>query len=245
MSTVRAVFGTFGSQKRALVEEIHFGGMLRLPVDTEPDPQHSLWLMRSVETSDRPGLHLHTRNVHGIVCKDVDVHLILGVPVKGVEVALGESVQDKFVRAVRKLLHLNVISYPITIPEVREVLLKDYGSCMSYEQRASFKIAVVLFAVTMFLAPSWFSPDFANTEILKHLLDPGRIKDINWAGYFINCIKRDAARLKDELASGASSVVIHGCPSILQVHPWTSLKHFCNVLTVASESKRPLYSYCS
>jgi hypothetical protein len=245
MSTIRAIFVTFGAQKRALVEEIHFGGMLRLPVDTEPDPQHNLWLMRSVATSYRPGLYLHTRNVHGIVCKDVDVHLILGILVKGVEVALGESVQDKFVRAVHKLLQISVISYPITILEVREVLLRDYDSCMSYEHRASFKIAVVLFVVTMFLAPSWFSPDFANTEILKHLLDPDRIKDINWARYFINCIKRDAARLKDELASGASSVVIHGCPSILQVHPWTSLKHSCNVLTVAFESKHLLYSYCS
>jgi hypothetical protein len=63
--------------------------------------------------------------------------------------------------------------------EVREVLVKDYGSGMSYGQRVSFKIAAVLYAVTFFLAPTCCRPQFANTEVLKHILDPDRIKDVN------------------------------------------------------------------
>jgi hypothetical protein len=217
MSAVSALFSKFDSEKRALVDEIEFGGMLRLPLHTEPNAQHCLWLMRSVETSDRAGLFLHTRNLHGMLCRDVDINLILGIPFKGAEISLGEAVPEQLVRAVRRLLHINVCSYPITMGEVREVLVKDYGSGMSYGQRVSFKLAVVLYAVTFFLAPTCCRPRFANTEVLKHILDPDRIKDVNWAGYLIKCIKRDAARLKDELCAGTASVLIHGCPAVLQV----------------------------
>jgi hypothetical protein len=173
--------------------------------------------MRSVETSDRDGLYLHTRNVHGMLCRDVDVHFVLGVPFTGSEIALGGAVSEGTVRVLRKLLLLPLCSYPVLLLELREVLLKDYGSGMSYEQRASFKIAAVLFAITLFLAPSCLRPEYANTEVIKHILDPDKIKDVNCARYFIKCIKRDAARLKDEIAAGASAIVIHACPSILQV----------------------------
>jgi hypothetical protein len=217
MSIVNGVFGTFNTEKILLVEETGFGGMLRLPAATEAEPQNSLWLMRSVETSDRDGLYLHTRNVHGMLCRDVDVHFVLGVPFRGSEIALGGPVSEGIVRVLRKLLLLPLCSYPVSLLELREVLLTDYGSGMSYEQRARFKIAAVLFAVTLFLAPSCLRPEYANTEVIKHVLDPDKIKDVNWARYFIKCIKRDAARLKDEIAAGASGVVIHACPSILQV----------------------------
>jgi hypothetical protein len=217
MSVVNGVFGSFNSEKMLLVEETGFGGMLRLPAATEADPQNSLWLMRSVETSDRDGLYLHTRNVHGMLCRDVDVHFVLGVPFRGAEIALGGAVSVGTMRVLRKLLLLPLCSFPVSLLELREVLLKDYDGGMSYEQRASFKIAAVLFAVTIFLAPSCFRPEYANTEVIKHILDPDKIKDVNWARYFIRCIKRDAARLKDEIAAGASAIFIHACPSILQV----------------------------
>jgi hypothetical protein len=152
-----------------------------------------------------------------MLCRDVDINLILDIPFKGAEISLGEAVPDQLVRAVRRLLHINVCSYPITMGEVREVLVKDYGSGMTYGQRVSFKIAVVLYAVTFFLASTCCRPRFTNTEVLKHILDPDRIRAVNWAGYLIKCIKCDAARLKDELCAGTSSAIIHGCPAVLQV----------------------------
>jgi hypothetical protein len=143
---------------------------------------------------------------------------MFGIPFEGAEVALGEPVQSKIVRVVRKLLQISVCSFPITMAELRQVLLKNYGSRMSYVQQASFKIAVVLYAMTHFLAPTCCNPEFANTEILKHLLDTDNIKRVNWAGYVIKCIKREASRLKDELGAGTASVLVHACPAVLKVH---------------------------
>jgi hypothetical protein len=158
-----------------------------------------------------------------MVCRDVDAHIILGVPHTGAEIELGQAVPTSLVRMVRKLLLIRVISYPISMSELREVLLKDYGTGMSYEQRASIKIAAVLYAITCFLAPNCCRPKFTNTEVLKHILDADRIKNVNWAGYIIKCIKRVAARLKDELCNGTPSVIIHGCPAMLQVLPTNSI----------------------
>jgi hypothetical protein len=218
ISKVCDLFATFDAEKTAIVEGIDFGGLLRLPRNTEPDPLVSLWLMRNVETSDRAGLCIHTRNFNGIICRDVDVFLMFGIPFEGAEVALGELVQPKIVSVVRKLLQISVCNYPITMAELRQVLLKNYGASMSYGQQASFKIAVVLYAVTHFLAPTCCNAEFANTEILKHLLDTDNIKNVNWAGYIIKCIKREASRLKDELADGTASVVVHACPAVLKVY---------------------------
>jgi hypothetical protein len=74
MAAVSGLFSKFDSEKRALVDEIEFGGMLRLPMHTEPNAQHCLWLMRNVETSEHAGLFLHTRNLHGILCRDVSAY---------------------------------------------------------------------------------------------------------------------------------------------------------------------------
>ena len=120
--------------------------------------------MRSVETSERPGLCLHTRNVHGITCRDVDVHLMFGVPFKGNEIALGEKPSDNHVRAVCKLLQISFYSYPITMAEVQEVLVKQHETSMSNVQCASFKIAVVLFVVTHFFAPNSCSTDLQTQK---------------------------------------------------------------------------------
>ena len=217
MKKVCQFFASFNGEKAALVEEIGFGGPLSWPWDAEPDPRFSLWLMRSVETSDRPGLCIHTRNVHGMICRDVDVHFMFGVPFEGDEIVLGGHVSEKIVRAVRKILQISNCSYPITMSEVQEVMVKRYDRRMSNAQRASFKVAAVIFAVSNFLATNSCSTEYANTEILKHLLDPDNIMNVNWAGYFIKCVKREAARLKDEQLGVAPSTVIYGCPAILQV----------------------------
>ena len=104
------------------------------------------------------------RQADGAAKRAYSSSLMFGVPFKGNEIALGEKPSDNHVRAVCKLLQISFYSYPITMAEVQEVLVKRHETRMSNVQCASFKIAVVLFVVTHFFAPNSCSTDLQTQK---------------------------------------------------------------------------------
>lgn len=142
------LFASFTGEKYFLVQSIGFGGLLKLPTLQPVDASFALWLLENLDTTTMSLFFEGGLSKIGI--RDVDVHLVLGIPYQGRAIKSRNNVLD-FNKIVRTHLMLPPSDKPVSIDEVELVLRREYTQSMTNSEQVAFKVAVVLFASTFFV----------------------------------------------------------------------------------------------
>ncbi|XP_022683901.1 uncharacterized protein LOC111257874 isoform X4 [Setaria italica] len=100
----------------------------------------------------------------------------------------------------------------------QEVLQRQYYTAMHAEEKASFKVAFVVFffvMATLFAPPS--KHDHSRTDFWAALGRPNEIGSYDWSSYVIGHLLFAAAKLQSDLTKNIHSPLITGCILFLQV----------------------------
>ncbi|KAJ1260664.1 hypothetical protein BS78_10G250200 [Paspalum vaginatum] len=210
---VSRIFSYFGGQKSALVRRIGFEGLLKIPSHLELDDSLSLWLLNNLDTST---MTLCLNSGVSLPIRDVDVHLVLGIPFQGKPVHYDENQSSETVIALRHSLSLDDQPANLTLSWLEHILEKEYSTIMSSDEERAFKVAVVLHSMAYYLAPHEPHPNFPlalSTNVLD-TIGPG---DYNCAGYILTTLKESAKSVQSQFKASKKSIVMYGCILFLQV----------------------------
>ncbi|XBI68682.1 hypothetical protein VPH35_047852 [Triticum aestivum] len=216
--SISSIVKDFNDEKKRLVIEMKFDGILKLPEITNSQ-EFSHNLLSRVSTEEiairmGDGTLLHFT--------DGDVHKVLGIPFSGKELRIPSTEEVNHIK--------NVICIRLNVPEFKKTHEK---SPMSDEEIAAFKTAFILLLMTKFLAPQTLLDNICPKYFmaLKNLDD---IPNWNWARYVVNDIIAAAQALANKLSDDTKATYINGCVIFLQIFYLDnlelgplSLKHDC------------------
>jgi hypothetical protein len=208
---INSMFSAFDSQKARIVRSIGFDGLLKLPLHENLNHDLSLWLYKRLDFETMTlqldgGVQLPLRNV--------DVHLILGIPFEGT-VHQAKRQSREAVTAFKKKLSIDGIPATLTLSYLEYVLLKDYGPEWSEDEMDPLKIAIVMYSVCYFLAPE-MRHEFP-ASILCNFIPVVHPEKINWAQLVMWTLSRAAISVQSQLTDENNKVVLFGCSLLLQV----------------------------
>lgn len=210
---VSEVFNYLSGQQSAIVRHIGFKGLLSVPRSLELDENLSLWLLKNLDTSS---MTLTTDSGASLPLRNVDVHLVLGIPFQGKPVVYDENPSSESVITLKNYLSLDDSPTSLTLSWLQHILTKKYSGSMSLPEMRAFKIAAVLYSMALFLAPRPPRPKFPiglTTTALHH----AQLNEFNWARHVIEALKHSANQVQSQLREGKESVVLYGCSALLQI----------------------------
>ncbi|KAI4985403.1 hypothetical protein ZWY2020_018033 [Hordeum vulgare] len=196
-------------QKRCLVREMGFEGLLHLPVVTRSNRKQSMWLMSKIDEK-ASAMVIDARR--DLPFNDGDVGKVLGVPSVGSPIA--RNVLPHVGDVVRRILGINIGLHKIT-PIMRIVELK-YRIPMTKDESRQFKVAFAICAMTFLLAPP-LKHNYFTTDYWNALHMPDLIQMFNWGRYIREQLLSSAGRVKSELLGGKLKSNLSGCTFFLQV----------------------------
>jgi hypothetical protein len=97
-----------------------------------------------------------------------------------------------------------------------KVITKDYNGGMTGAQKNSFKVAFVIYIMTIVLCPG-YKHDYASYDYWSALDNPSMISAYNWSEYVIEKLLDGVVKLKSELKCNCSIANITGCTLFIQV----------------------------
>lgn len=110
---------------------------------------------------------------------------MFGIPAAGKRVVqTGSTCPDSQVAYVRSCLGLSDKDFRC-LKAAQEVLQRQYSTAMHAKEKASFKVAFVVFVVAMLLAPSP-KHDHSRTDFWAALGRPNEIGSYDWSSYVID-----------------------------------------------------------
>uniref|UniRef100_A0A8I6X5K1 Uncharacterized protein n=1 Tax=Hordeum vulgare subsp. vulgare TaxID=112509 RepID=A0A8I6X5K1_HORVV len=154
---MKALVEGLSEERRALVRQMGFEGLLHLPHIKRSNTQHAMWLMSKVDEKASAVVIDARRD---LPFDDSDVRKVLGVTSEGVPV---EKVAASHVGdSVREILGINIGDNKIT--HVVKVVQLEYVGPMTKAQARKFKVAFAICALTFLLAPplkhNYFMTDY-------------------------------------------------------------------------------------
>jgi hypothetical protein len=173
-SSVKAIFGLVNklpSQKKKLVREIEFGGILHLPNVTKANRKFSMWIFDHVDEMTSSISIDHHRDYK---FDDEDMHKVMGVPAGGTKIE--RHCPEHKEKAVRKILAIT--SNERAIKTILEIVSEEYDRPMTKAEKDRFKVAFVISVVTCLIAPP-LKNDYFLTYYWGALCVPEQIKDYN------------------------------------------------------------------
>ncbi|KAI5004230.1 hypothetical protein ZWY2020_031473 [Hordeum vulgare] len=173
-------------QKRCLVRDMGFEGLLHLPVVTRSNRKQSMWLMSKIDEKASAVVIDARRD---LPFNDEDVGKVLGVPSIGSPIA--RNVLPHVGDVVRGILGINIGVNKIT-PIMRIVELK-YRIPMTKDESRQFKVAFAICAMTFLLAPP-LKHDYFTTEYWNALHMSDLIQMFNWGRYIREELLSSAGR---------------------------------------------------
>lgn len=214
VKSVHEVISQFDSAKRELVKSIGFGGLLQFPALTEINRNLAVWLLRKADVNSQSIVIDHSRI---FTFSKEDVKLAFGIPAAGKRVMQIESgCPGSQVAYVRSCLNLTGKDSRCE-KAAQEVLQRQYYTAMHAEEKASFKVAFVVFffvMATLFAPPS--KHDHSRTDFWAALGRPNEIGSYDWSSYVIGHLLFAAAKLQSDLTKNIHSPLITGCILFLQ-----------------------------
>jgi hypothetical protein len=211
-SSVKAIYGLVNKlplQKKKLVREIEFDGILHLPNVTKANRKFSMWIFDHVDEMTSSISIDHHRDYK---FDDEDMHKVMGVPAGGTKIERHCPEQKE--KAVRKIL--GITSQERAIKTILEIVSEKYERPMTKAEKDRFKVAFVISVVTCLIAPP-LKNDYFLTYYWGALCVPEQIKDYNWAGLAREEILSTGSRVIGELKGGNKTSNLNGCPFGLQV----------------------------
>ncbi|XP_051225297.1 uncharacterized protein [Lolium perenne] len=208
---VCSVVRKFGKFKRNLVEEIGFGGMLKMRMLTRLNLKFSAWLMERVESNE---LRIDEERILKI--KDHDVEKVFGLPC-GTRLISPDTPEpsEACIEFLRVSSNLSKGAHSLKAAEAY-LLRDDINEDSSKVQIDCFKIAFLVFVVGHLLAPST-KYDYIGIDFWAALNDTSRIKEFNWCRYVLEHLIRAVRKLKSDIRNRHKTIHLVGCHVFLQV----------------------------
>jgi hypothetical protein len=155
-------------------------------------------------------------NGESLSIKDVDAHLVLGIPFRGKVVSHDTRNDKDVVSTVLGKLSIGGNKASLTLEYLEWVLVKNYEAKWQEEEKVAFQIAVVLYSMACFLVgpgpkkcfPIW---------LLKNFVGETKIAEHNWCGYVLSVLAHGALKVQEQLRNGDEFIKLHGCTFLLQV----------------------------
>lgn len=222
----------FDNGKRELISDIGFEGLLRIPCIKSLDEKFSLWLMSRL---DPETMVFCLPNGEKLEFADVDAHFVLGIPFKGKLVIHDNYPGKEAVKIVLGILGIEGNPGSLSLEFLEGIITKDYGPVkMTKVERATFKVAFVLYSMASFLAVQHQRCSFP-TWLLRNFTDPSKIAEINWSAYVLNVLSHGAREVQSQLRSGSRSIKIYGCTFLLQVLYLPTAPHTQSIVCSSGE----------
>ncbi|KAM0844531.1 hypothetical protein ACQ4PT_056985 [Festuca glaucescens] len=199
---VCSVVRKFGKFKRNLVEEIGFGGMLKVQMLARLNLKFIAWLMERVESGklkiDERILQIQYR----------DVQTVFGLPC-GTRLICPDAPEPSEACVEFLCVSSSLSKGAHSLKAAEAYLLRDdISEDSSKVQIDCFKIAFVVFVVGHLLAPST-KYDYISIDFWAALSDTSRIKEFNWCRYVLEHLIRAVRKLKSDIRNRHKT--IHLC----------------------------------
>lgn len=229
------VFTNMSAEKEKILEDMKFDGLRELPkgegeYDRPFKLQFSFWLIMKLDERSCT-LELGQRGC--IPIKNEDVGLVFGLSTTGEELEVHNPTKFEENRNIIRRNLLLSDSEELDLETIKKVVQRDIADDRDGSLQKAFMTAVVIYAVSYFLAPRGRPPKI-NTEIFDSIKDPDRIVKLNWSSYVLKTLKESTAKVKSDVISGKSSVCLDGCLLFLQVN----ISHYLVWIKLYSYSER-------
>jgi hypothetical protein len=221
MDKIAEVFSCITPEKEEIIKKISFSGLLKLPKKVPSmgprkcllNRQFSLWLMRNVDVSTSE-INLGIRGRVPLNARDVN--RILDLPWKGIIIKPSEHAEiEKAKIIIRRYLLLKDWE-AMDLQTVRNLIVRQYPKCMTYEHQRCFAVASAIYAASYFIAPKG-RPAKVNTEILPYLAAHKDISNINWSEYVVRILLESCSKVQNDVLLDQASLILQGCVLVLQV----------------------------
>uniref|UniRef100_A0A0E0JIA0 Aminotransferase-like plant mobile domain-containing protein n=1 Tax=Oryza punctata TaxID=4537 RepID=A0A0E0JIA0_ORYPU len=200
------------AEKKKIIEQIFFGGLLKLPQLNKVDRGFTFWLLNQVDCSGSK----FVVNDREIKMEAADVERILGIP-RGMNVVRGLGTDDP-----EKKFHF--IQYTIGAEEDEANSLKaarmnveeEYEEAMTAREISCFKVSFVVYVLGYFLAPTT-KVNHGSNAFWGALLNPEEIPDYNWCQYVLDMLIESARKAQLDMQTKKKCSNVTGCPLLLQM----------------------------
>jgi hypothetical protein len=200
----------FIEYKEWLVQEIGFGGILKIPLIQKVSLKFSAWTMSKVDVV-RQAICIREDKVLKFWAEDL--HKMFGVlcgnrDVKGRD---GNITQES-IEFIKKSIGLDR-SGDHSLRAVEEFLKRDESSKI---EKDCFQIAFVIFVMGHLLAPST-KYDYCQIDFWGAVANTENIAQFNWCEYVLQCLLDAVVKLQKDMANGNSTINLSGCHVFLPV----------------------------
>ncbi|KAM3213700.1 hypothetical protein ACQJBY_066231 [Aegilops geniculata] len=214
VTKVVSLVSSFDDYKRFLVNEIGWGGILKLPALARLNLHFSKWCMSRL---DGPSMSVVLNDHKSLRFWLGDVHKVFGVPC-GPKNILGPDGQCsettiQFLCSVLRMPEngnqvLKAAESNLTRP------LSEHGS--SNLEKDCFKMAFVIFVIGHLLAPS----NKHDTSIIDYwgaIANTDRIADFDWCNYVLSDLISVSQQVRSDIRNNKVKTHLQGCHVFLQV----------------------------
>ncbi|KAL6903442.1 hypothetical protein ACP4OV_004255 [Aristida adscensionis] len=212
-SKISELIESFNEQKCSLVRSVGFGAILKIPKIGSLNRRFCMWLMSKLDSTTTC---LELSDGVCLPLRDVDVHLVLGIPFRGEAVVHSTAQSDTAIGIVKDLLFSCNPGGSLTVGFLEQILKKDYGGVLNEAECIAFKVAFVLYTMAYFLA---VQPPFDRfpTWLVSNFSDPSKLSSFNWSRYVWKILAESAKNVQQQLSSGSKSIMMFG--RTLLLHP--------------------------
>ncbi|XBI09616.1 hypothetical protein VPH35_137128 [Triticum aestivum] len=209
---VLSVTSQFDEYKVFLVQEIGWGGILKLRPLPRMNLKFSKWVMNRVDTITRS---INLDNLRTMRFYDVDVHKVFGIPCGQLDIALHEQPNETTVNIIRATLGMPEKGNQI-LKVAEKVLCRPLSEKLSSTiEKDSFKMALVIFVMGHLLTPT-SKHDAAPIDYWAGIVNPERISDFNWCEYVLQDLLKAVSMLKADILNNRTVTHLEGCHIFLQ-----------------------------
>ena len=214
-----SVIKTFDEYKRWLVEQIGFGGMLKLPDIQKLNLKCGAWIMSRVSVSRR---EIKLRDNKVIKFYAEDLYKVFGIPcghrnVKGRDA----NINPKAVHFIKANLQMNKTGVH-SLRAAEDFLLRDINENSSKLEKDCFQIAFVIFVMGHVLVPTT-KHNYTTIDVWGAIANTKSIDQFNWCEYVLQHLLAAVKKVKRDMMANSLSTNLTGCHLFFQIFCWTIL----------------------
>jgi hypothetical protein len=231
----------FTEYKQWLVEEIGFGGVLKIPMIQKVSLKFSAWTMSKVDVV-RQAICIRDDKVLKFWAEDF--HKMFGVPCGNRDVkGRDASITQESIDLIKKSIGLDRAGEH-SLRAVEEFLKRDVKDESSKIEKDCFQIAFVIFVMGHLFAPST-KYDYCQIDFWGAVANTDNIAQFNWCDYVLQCLLDAVIKLQKDMSNGNSTINLSGCHVFLPVNVPKFCKNITPMLLHLASISFSLFFLCS
>ncbi|VAH03644.1 unnamed protein product [Triticum turgidum subsp. durum] len=214
VTKVVSIVSSFNEYKRFLVNEIGWGGILKLPALARLNLRFSKWWMSRL---DGPSMSVHLNATKRLRFWPGDVHKVFGVPC-GPKNILGPDGQcsETTIQFLRSVLGMPKKGNQVLKAAESNLTRPLSEHCSSNLEKDCFKMAFVIFVIGHLLAPS-NKHDTSIIDYWGEIANTDRIADFDWCNYVLSDLISASQQVQSDMRNNKLKTHLQGCHVFLQV----------------------------